>query len=110
MTLDYFTKDGQIFGIGCTNFVFAPHRNRSHSCGMTHTTSLTAAPASGVSRSKRRKDLVAVNLGNALACLGAIAIAVVIYAVLILLLRAISREDLALMPKGEKIAKILRIQ
>ena len=51
-----------------------------------------------------------LNLGNALACLGAIAIAVVIYAVLILLLRAISREDLALMPKGEKIAKILRIQ
>lgn len=48
-------------------------------------------------------------LGSALSTLAAIAIAVVIYAALVLLLRAISREDLALMPKGDKIAKILRI-
>ena len=33
---------------------------------MTHTNSLTATPPTGVSRRKRRKDLVAVNLGNAL--------------------------------------------
>jgi stage V sporulation protein B len=46
---------------------------------------------------------------NTLATVGGIGIAVVIYAVLIFLLRAISRDDLALMPKGEKIAKILRI-
>ena len=50
-----------------------------------------------------------LRLGNALATLGAIAVAVVLYAALVLLLRAISREDLALMPKGDKIAKILRI-
>lgn len=50
-----------------------------------------------------------LHLGNSLATLGAIAIAVVVYAVLILALRAISREDLALMPKGDKIAKFLRI-
>lgn len=50
-----------------------------------------------------------LHFGNALATLGAIAIAVVVYAALVLLLRAISREDLALMPKGDKIAKILRI-
>ena len=53
--------------------------------------------------------LVRFGLGNSLATLGAIAIAVVIYAVLILVLKAISREDLALMPKGDKIAKILRV-
>lgn len=50
-----------------------------------------------------------VGLGNALSTAGAIGIAVVVYAVLVLALRAISKEDLALMPKGEKIAKILRI-
>lgn len=50
-----------------------------------------------------------LHFGNSLATLGAIAVAVVVYAALVLLLRAISREDLALMPKGDKIAKILRI-
>ena len=50
-----------------------------------------------------------VGLGNALSTAGAIGIAVVVYAVLVLALKAISKEDLALMPKGEKIAKILRI-
>ena len=49
-------------------------------------------------------------MGSALATLGAIAIAVVIYLVLVLVLRVLSRDDLALMPKGEKIAKILHIK
>ena len=47
--------------------------------------------------------------GNALATLGAIAVAMVVYVVLVVALRAVSREDLALMPKGEKIAKLLRL-
>ena len=34
----------------------------------------------------------------------------IIYFVLILLTRAISREDLSLMPKGDKIARLLHIQ
>lgn len=51
-----------------------------------------------------------LNLGNRLATMGAIVIAVVVYVVLVLALRVISKEDLALMPKGEKIAKILHIQ
>lgn len=49
-------------------------------------------------------------LGSALSTMGAIAVAVLIYVAMVLVLRAISKEDLALMPKGEKIAKILRIQ
>ena len=48
-------------------------------------------------------------MGNAVMVVAAIGVAVVIYGVLILALRAISKEDLKLMPKGEKIAKILRI-
>ena len=47
--------------------------------------------------------------GNALMTLGAIGVAVVIYAVLVIALRAISRDDLALMPKGDKIARLLRL-
>ncbi len=47
--------------------------------------------------------------GNALATLISIGVAVVIYFALIILTRAISREDLALMPKGEKLAKLLRL-
>ena len=47
--------------------------------------------------------------GNGIAVMGAILIAVIIYAVLVGALRAISREDLSLMPKGDKIAKILRL-
>ena len=48
--------------------------------------------------------------GNGIAVMGAILIAVIIYAVLVVALRAISREDLSLMPKGDKIAKLLRIR
>ena len=47
--------------------------------------------------------------GSAVATLGAIGVAMAVYLVLIVALRAISREDLSLMPKGEKIAKLLRI-
>jgi len=37
-------------------------------------------------------------------------VAVVVYAVAVILLRAVTREDLALVPKGEKIAKLLHIR
>ena len=40
----------------------------------------------------------------------AIGVAAVVYFALILFTRAISREDLSLMPKGDKIAKVLHIQ
>lgn len=47
--------------------------------------------------------------GNAIATMGAIVVAMAVYVVLIVALRAVSREDLALMPKGDKIAKLLRL-
>jgi O-antigen/teichoic acid export membrane protein len=46
---------------------------------------------------------------NTLAVVCSIGVAVVIYAVLIVAFKAIDREDLALMPKGQKIAKLLRL-
>ncbi|MGN0968222.1 MAG: polysaccharide biosynthesis C-terminal domain-containing protein [Oscillospiraceae bacterium] len=51
-----------------------------------------------------------LGLSSRLATVGAILVAVVVYVVLVLALRVISKDDLALMPKGEKIAKILRIK
>lgn len=47
--------------------------------------------------------------GCAIATLGAIGVAMVIYFALLIALRAITRDDLSLMPKGEKIARLLRL-
>ena len=48
--------------------------------------------------------------GTALAVFAAIGVAVIVYFALILVTRAISKEDLALLPKGDKIARILRVE
>lgn len=45
-----------------------------------------------------------------LAVLGGILIGMIVYLVLVMVLHAISKEDLSLMPKGEKIARILHIK
>ena len=45
-----------------------------------------------------------------LVCLLSLAFAVVLYAVLVVFLRCLTYEDCMLLPKGEKIAKILRIR
>ena len=45
-----------------------------------------------------------------LACLLSLAFAVVLYAVLVVFLRCLTYEDCMLLPKGEKIAKIMRIR
>ena len=49
-------------------------------------------------------------LMNAVATAGSILVGVVVYAILVLALRVLSREDLEMMPKGDKIAKLLRIR
>lgn len=48
--------------------------------------------------------------GVAICCLGAIAAAVVVYAFMVIKLKVITYDDCMLLPKGEKIAKILKIQ
>ena len=50
------------------------------------------------------------NTGNALAVLCSIGVAFIVYVVLVLVTRAISKDDLSLMPKGDKIARLLRIR
>ena len=51
-----------------------------------------------------------LKLSSRVAAIPAIAIGALVYLGLILALHAISKEDLSLMPKGDKIAKILHIQ
>ncbi len=48
--------------------------------------------------------------GVALSVAAAIGVAVIVYFVLVVVTRAISKEDLALIPKGERLAKILRLE
>ena len=55
-------------------------------------------------------SLLAGHLGNTLGTLGAIALAALVYAVLVLVLRIITREDLELLPKGDKLAKLLHVR
>lgn len=50
------------------------------------------------------------NLGNAACVVIAMGVGVVVYFALVLLTRAISKDDLSLMPKGDKIAKLLRLR
>lgn len=47
---------------------------------------------------------------NAVSCLGGMAAAVVVYVVMVLFLRIITLEDCMLLPKGEKLAKLLKIK
>ncbi len=49
-------------------------------------------------------------LGGAVCLAGAIGVAVVIYFVLIFALRAVTKEDILLLPKGEKLAKLLKMR
>ncbi|MGI5962271.1 MAG: putative polysaccharide biosynthesis protein [Lawsonibacter sp.] len=49
------------------------------------------------------------NIGNAIATLSAITVAIAVYLVLVVALKCLSRDDLALMPKGEKLARLLRL-
>ena len=44
-----------------------------------------------------------------IAFLAAILVAVAVYGALVVALRCLSREDLSLMPKGDKIARLLRL-
>ena len=57
-----------------------------------------------------RGALTGLGLRNLFVVFGAIVAAVLVYAVLVLLLRIITADDCKLLPKGDKIAKLLRIR
>lgn len=55
--------------------------------------------------------LLYTHAGSTLLCVGvSILLAVVVYAVLVVLLRIITADDLLLLPKGKKLAKLLRVK
>lgn len=69
-----------------------------------------AALVMGVATYLANELLSKVISSAAVCCLGAIVVAVIIYALLVVVLKAITYEDCLLLPKGEKIAKILRVR
>ena len=58
---------------------------------------------------KRELTCIGCPMGCALTVFLSIGVAMVVYMVLVVALRIISRDDLALMPKGDKIARLLRL-
>ena len=48
-----------------------------------------------------------LGLGNTIGCLGAIGVAVAVYGISVLLLKTLVKNDILMLPKGEKIAEIL---
>lgn len=76
-------------------------------------TAIMGAGAYGVYGLMRKFIYTALGGGRIalIICLGAaILIAVIIYAVLIIALRAVTKDDVLLLPKGEKIASMLKIK
>ncbi len=55
-------------------------------------------------------DVLSATVSGSIACLGAIALAACTYVVFVLLLRIITYDDCMLLPKGKKIARILKIR
>jgi stage V sporulation protein B len=57
------------------------------------------------------RDVTSRFVASNLVCVAvAVALAVVIYGVLVVTLHIITRDDLALLPKGQKLARLLRIK
>ena len=54
--------------------------------------------------------LLYLGFGSEISAAGAILVGCVVYVILVVALRVVSKDDLSLMPKGEKIAKLLRIR
>lgn len=69
-----------------------------------------AALVMGLATFAAYKGLQLLGLGMTVCCLAAIVVAVFVYALLAVFLKVLTYEDCLLLPKGEKIAKILRIR
>ena len=55
------------------------------------------------------KDMLGIT-SRTLLCLGPVGVGAVVYLVCVVLFKAITAEDCALLPKGEKIAKLLKLR
>ncbi len=71
---------------------------------------LAAAAVMGVAAFAACRVFTSLLESQRLACLAAVAVGAGVYFVMVVLLKAITYDDCMLLPKGEKIAKILRIR
>ena len=68
---------------------------------------VAAAACGGVAWSSLRLLTENIGLDSKLSCLISIAFGATIYAIVLLLIKGIAKDDLLMLPKGEKIAKVL---
>ena len=61
----------------------------------------------GVARGSFKLLTENIGLDFKLSCLASIAFGATIYAIVLLLVKGIAKDDLEMLPKGEKIAKVL---
>lgn len=71
--------------------------------------SAVAAIVMGIATFAVYRGLSVLVSSTIVCCLGAIIVAVVVYVLLVVMLKVLTYDDCMLLPKGEKIAKILRI-
>lgn len=71
---------------------------------------LIAALLMGAAAYGAKLGLQTLGLRNLFVVAGSIAAAGIVYIILVLVLRVITRDDCSLLPKGEKIAKVLKIR
>ncbi len=98
------------FAITCMNVVAMVKRNYQLRLGRTMLKPLAASLLMGVATYFGYWFLAGLLGEGLLATAGAVALAAVVYVILVLALRVITREDCELLPKGEQIAKFLRIR
>lgn len=96
--------------ITCMNVVAMLKRDYQLHLGKTMTKPLVASLLMGVVAYFGYRGLSSLVTSTTLATVGAVALAGVTYLILVFALRIITREDCELLPKGDKIAKILRIR
>ena len=92
--------------------IFALRRTTKHAPNVLKNLAkpLLAAVLMGVVTFFAWKGLALLTTSRLLLCAGPIAVAVVVYVVMILVLRPLTYEDCLLLPKGEKIARILGVK
>ena len=93
----------------CRHHRAEPHRHAPRAAPQCAETTIAAVLMGGTTW-LAYWGLGRIGMGRAVACLGSIVVAVLVYVVLIIVLKVLTYEDCLLLPKGEKIAKILRVR
>ncbi len=96
--------------IACLNLFAMRRLGYGAHIGRTMVKPMLASVLMGAVAWLARRVLAGMGLGNLLVVAGSILAAGVVYVILVLVLRVITREDCSLLPKGDKIAALLKIR